>query len=402
VTKTHAAFFLAASIVFCLCGCAKESAPHAVAPKDAATDVGVDAYTAPMAPIDAGASAPTPRDMLRIGSTDPASNVFEVDTAGGTWLDLASEAPRRRRCDFLGDVLGVSANGRVALRGAADVTIVDLTKSCDAVKTSIKIDPLVEAWNGSASTNALSDDGSRIAIAIADDVSDANVYAVATGQRLFACTTHPAAGGPSTDYGISGDGRSMIWTHGREGTWVADLDKCSDDRDTDIASSPSYSALVSPHRKFLVECPFHTWGVDQPIRGFTAHVIGKKKAFAFAQDAFAADDFDFCSRHKSAFSPDDALLAFEDGFRVRIYSLVTRGEHTQIGESTLKHAMSGEIRALSFAQTGNTLLVASDTQIVRVDLRAYAAYEHAPLATIDEEMSLSERAFTTVELDDPK
>jgi hypothetical protein len=48
--------------------------------------------------------------------------MFEVEANSGTWIDLIDEQPHRRHCDFVGEVIGVSAGGSVAPQDIASST----------------------------------------------------------------------------------------------------------------------------------------------------------------------------------------------------------------------------------------------------------------------------------------
>jgi hypothetical protein len=333
-----------------------------------------------------------------------------VDRSGNDANDAANAGPHAQRCAFptAATVLGVSGTGRVALDmdgegEAGELALVDVP-GCVPRRTGIRALGTGSGVNGggtSGDTGRVSDDGARIILEEDSDTS-VRVFDVLSAKLLATCSTHPPAGGPNVAVELSGDGAALVWRHGRNGTWVQMVTGCDRTPPVDVAATGNPSALVSPHRRFVVDCPYVAFGTEVPVRGYPIRALpGDRVVAHLASGALAPDDYGLCATAPTAFSPDDERVALADGGRVHVFAVRDGHEIVQIGEVTLAQTLGEAARGLAFSPSGDALAVWGSRHAVFFGLRDYEAYARAIPATYeDQDAALKKAVQGTVDLGD--
>ncbi len=368
----------------------------------------VSSEAAPAAPVTKAAriekdSGP---EVLAVHEIDP-DRFYVVDDLGATlFVSNADAGPASSRCVFPSGaaVVGTADTGRVALGIAPSanredgapyaIELMDVLHACAVESTKLTIP--VSDIDG---VSRLSSDGTRLVLQDEGDDQSGDVYDLTARKKITHCATHPPTGGSNVEVAISADGKNLVWQHGRQGTWIQPIASCSE-YDRESAGTSDSSALVSPHARLLVDCPYRKWGTDAPTRGFFVRSVpGGHVVTRLSSDAFADDDYGICSRVATAFSNDDSLLALAGADGVHIWSTRDGREHARVGRTTLGAALGSEpVEAACFSPKGDRFYAASRHGVARIDLAAYRAYLAASPMDVDSEIDLLSKALTTFSL----
>jgi hypothetical protein len=289
--------------------------------------------------------------------------------------------------------MAISAGGRVALEtgeteAGGQVAILDLAK-CTLRRTGIHA-PFMDA-DMKPYFSSFSDDGARLLLTDENNLK-ASVFDLAGDRLIAACTMQPA-GGPDPSFALSGDGKAIVWRHGRSGTWVQPLAGCKDDASTALLRTDDAAALVSPHLRFSIECPHTTWAQGDIFRGYTVRELpGGRLVSRLAAGVLAPDEYGLCGQEATALSPDDRQLALYDGRRVHVFTLRDGRERVQISKNAIERMLSEDPAGLAFSPSGDELAMWSSHNVAVFALREYEAYARATPVTQDDEQRLFRKA----------